>query len=152
MNATPQQLAEHVPSEDSPTPVTVGVAAFAALQLALALFMAIAPHAFYTSTGPFGVYNAHYIRDVSTFYAAIGAGLAVAVVRVSWRVPLLAVTTIQFALHSVNHLVDIGRAHPAWTGWFDFFSLTVATVALALLWRAAAREAAGPTSPQGSGR
>ena len=60
-----------------------------------------------------------------------------AVVRPSWRVPVLAVTTVQFALHTVNHLVDIGDAHPRWNGYFDFFSLAAATVLLAWLWRIA---------------
>ncbi len=55
--------------------------------------------------------------------------------------PVLALTTIQYALHSVNHLIDIGKAHPAWNGYFDFFSLAAATVLLAWLWRVAAREA-----------
>lgn len=125
----------------APSVLTVGIALFAAIQLGLALFMAASPHGFYTAVGPFGAYNAHYIRDVSSFYAAIGIGLLIAVRRVSWRVPVLALTTIQYALHSVNHLVDIGNAHPAWTGYFDFFSLAAATVLLAWLWRIAALEA-----------
>lgn len=127
---------------DGPDPsiVTVGLIAFAVIQLGLALFMAVSPHAFYTAVGPFGAFNAHYIRDVASFYGAIGIGLALAVTRSSWRVPVLAVTTIQYALHSVNHLIDIGNAHPAWTGYFDFLSLGAAAVMLAWLWRTAARE------------
>jgi hypothetical protein len=121
--------------------VAVGIGAFAVIQLGLALFMAVSPHGFYTDVGPFGAYNGHYIRDVSSFYAAIGVGLLIAIRHASWRVPVLAVTTIQYALHSVNHLLDIGRAHPAWTGYFDFGSLAAATVLLAWLWRRAALEA-----------
>jgi len=124
-----------------PSITAVGIAAFAAVQLGLALFMAASPHGFYTAVGPFGAFNGHYIRDVSTFYATIGVGLLVAIRRVSWRVPVLALTTIQYALHSVNHLIDIGRAHPAWNGYFDFGSLAAATVLLAWLWRKAVLEA-----------
>jgi hypothetical protein len=127
--------------DPAPSVVTVGLIAFAAIQLGLALFMAVSPHTFYTAVGPFGAFNPHYIRDVASFYGAIGVGLAIAVSRNSWRVPVLALTTIQYALHSVNHLIDIGKAHPAWNGYFDFFSLAAATVLLAWLWRAAAREA-----------
>jgi hypothetical protein len=121
----------------SPGPLEVGIGAFAALQLALALLMATAPHSFYTAVGPFGAYNGHYIRDVATFYAALGAGLAISLRRPSWRVPALAMTTIQYGLHSVNHLFDIAKAHPQWTGYFDFFSLAAATLLLAWLTRAA---------------
>lgn len=110
--------------------MTVGLVAFAVLQLGLGLFMAVSPHAFYKQIGPFGTFNSHYVRDVATFYLAIGAGLAIAVRQRSWRVPVLALTGIQYALHSLNHLLDIGKAHPAWTGYFDFFSIAAATALL----------------------
>jgi hypothetical protein len=127
-------------SRHAPSTLLAGLLAFALVQLALSLFMAAAPHGFFTAVGPYGTYNGHYIRDVSTFYAAIGACLLVAVRVPSWRAPVLAVTTIQYALHSLNHLLDIARAHPAWTGYFNFFSLAAATVLLGWLWRAAASE------------
>ncbi|MGH2831960.1 MAG: hypothetical protein ACRDK2_04220 [Solirubrobacteraceae bacterium] len=113
--------------------VTVGLVTFAVLQLALGLFMAVSPHAFYKQIGPFGAFNSHYIRDVATFYLAIGVGLALAVRQRSWRVPVLALTTVQYTLHSLNHLLDIGKAHPAWTGYFDFFSIAAASALLAWL-------------------
>jgi hypothetical protein len=122
----------------------------AAFNIALAIFMAVAPHAFYKAIGPFGASNDHYVRDVATFYGAVGAGFAIAVRRVSWRVPLLAITMIQFALHSVNHLVDIGDAHPAWTGYFDFFSLAATTLLLAWL-LALALEQARTSQPDQEG-
>jgi hypothetical protein len=142
VSAASEQSAGPVELEDpSPSLVTVGLIAFAAIQLGLALFMAVSPHAFYTAVGPFGVFNPHYIRDVASFYGAIGIGLVLAIARTGWRVPVLAVTTIQYALHSVNHLIDIGKAHPVWNGYFDFFSLAAATVLLVWLWRTAAQEA-----------
>jgi hypothetical protein len=116
-----------------------GLAGFAVVQLGLALFMAFAPHAFYTSIGPFGASNDHYLRDVATFSAALGAGAAISIRRPSWRIPVLAITTIQFGLHSLNHLLDIGKADPGWIGYFDFFALAAATLQLAWLVRLAAR-------------
>jgi hypothetical protein len=136
-----EQLAPAASLRPAPSAVTVGIAVFAAIHLALAVFMAAAPHAFYTAIGPFGGLNAHYIRDVSTFEAAIGVALLISIGRPSWRVPVLALTTIQYALHSLNHLLDIAKAHPAWSGYFDFFALAAGTLLLAWLWRAAAREA-----------
>lgn len=136
-------LAQTAETNTRPEAVIVGIAAFAALELALAAFMALAPHRFYTAIGPFGGFNPHYIRDVASFEAALGVGFLIALRRASWRVPVLAVTTTQFALHSLNHLIDIDKADPAWTGYFDFFSLGASTVLLAwLLWvaRGQARE------------
>ncbi|HTD09768.1 MAG TPA: hypothetical protein VK680_12840 [Solirubrobacteraceae bacterium] len=121
--------------------VTVGLIAFAVIQLFLALWMAASPHSFFKDVGPFGSYNPHYIRDVASFYGAIGIGLLIAIGRSGWRVPVLALTCLQYTLHSANHLVDIGKAHPAWNGYFSFFSLAVATMLLAWLWRTAALEA-----------
>jgi hypothetical protein len=123
-----------------------GIAMFALVELGLAVFMAVAPHAFYTAIGPFGVFNPHYLRDVASFEGAIGLALAVALRRTSWRAPVLALATFQFALHSVNHLVDIAGAHPAWAGYFDFFSLASATLLLAYLWRAASTDTEGSSS------
>jgi hypothetical protein len=135
----------------SPGILVVGVAAFGVYHLALALFMAVAPHAFFTNVGPFEAVNVHYIRDTATFNAAIGVALLVALRRPSWRVPLLALVALQFALHSVNHLVDIGRAHPAWLGYFDFFSLAAATLVLAWLLRVAlAEEGTSHKTPEGA--
>ena len=110
-----------------------GLVVLAGFNIALAIFMAVAPHAFYTAIGPFGPFNDHYVRDVATFQAAIGIALLVAVRRPAWRVPVLGLTAIQFALHSVNHLLDIAKAHPAWTGYFDFISLAATTGVLAWL-------------------
>jgi hypothetical protein len=134
-----------------PGTLAVGIAAFAVVELSLAVFMAVAPHAFYTAIGPFGAFNRHYLRDVASFEGAIGLALAVAISRPSWRVPVLALTTVQYALHSLNHLLDIGRAHPRWTGYFDFFSLALATLALAWLWRVASLDAAERARPAAVG-
>jgi hypothetical protein len=134
----PQRVSARAPGRSV---VTVGIVTFALIQLGLALSMALDAHGFYTAVGPFGAFNGHYIRDVASFYGAIGIGLLVAVRHVSWRVPVLALTTIQYGLHSVNHLIDIGAAHPGWAGYFDFFSLAAATVLLAWLTRLATLEA-----------
>ena len=126
--------------------LTAGLAGFALYHFALAVFMALAPHAFYTSVGPFGSYNSHYIRDTATYNAALGVGFAVSIARPAWRVPVLAVATVQFALHSLNHLIDVDTAHPAWTGYFDFFSLFASTLLLGAL-LASARSRSATSSP-----
>lgn len=118
----------------------VGVAAFALYFLAVAVVMVVAPKAFFEHVGPFGVRNDHYIRDTATFSAAFGVALAVAYRRVGWRVPVLACATIQFALHAVNHLVDIDEAHPHWLGPADFASLALSALLLVGLVRQAHRQ------------
>ena len=122
-----------------------GVAALAATQLALGLWMAVSPRSFFDAIGPFGAYNDHYVRDVATWYLAFGAALAVAVRRPSWRAPLLGLAVLQYGLHTVNHLVDIGDADPGWVGVFDAVTLGLTTVLLAGLFR-------GALEQEGAGR
>lgn len=87
-----------------------------ALHLATGVLMAAAPREFYDGLGTFPPFNAHYVRDLSTFYLALGAALVIAAGRRSWQVPLLTLTLLQYALHVVNHVIDIGDPEPAWKG------------------------------------
>ncbi|HWX87754.1 MAG TPA: hypothetical protein VNX67_06250 [Solirubrobacteraceae bacterium] len=127
-----------------PSIVEVGLLAFAAYQFAVAALMVFAPHVFFTNIGPFGTQNNHYLRDTATYNAAFGAALLVAYKQVSWRTPVLACLALQFILHSINHLADVGAAHPHWLGPADFISLSLATAVLVWL----ARESTRPLEVQ----
>ena len=119
--------------------VPAGVAALAAYELVLGLWMLLAPRSFYDAIGPFGAYNRHYVLDTSTWQLAFGVALAVAVRRPSWRVPLLGFAVLQFGLHALNHIADIGDADPEWVGVFDAVALGLTTVLLAGLYVGAQR-------------
>ncbi len=113
--------------------------AFGAVQLLLGFLLWVTPGFFYDEIGPFGPRNDHYMGDVATWYLALGAATLVAVRRESWRVPVLALALIQYTLHALNHLIDIGESDPGWIGPADFASLTLTAVLLAWMLR---REAA----------
>jgi hypothetical protein len=112
---------------------------FGVTQLLLGLLMVVAPGTFFEHIGPYGTRNDHYLADVATFYLALGAVALVAAGRRSWRVPVLAYATLQYALHSLNHLVDVGEAHPGWLGPANLASLVATTVLLGWLVSRAAR-------------
>jgi peptidoglycan/LPS O-acetylase OafA/YrhL len=122
----------------------VGLLAFAAYHFGVAALMVFAPHTFFADIGPFGTQNDHYLRDTATFNAAFGAALLVAFRRPAWRTPVLCCVALQFALHAINHLADIGAAHPHWLGPADFISLALAAAALVWL----ARESLRPPEEQ----
>ncbi len=124
--------------------VVAGLLAFALVSLAIAAMLAFAPHAFFEDVGPYGAQNDHYMRDLATFYAALGAAGLIACRRPSWRTPVLCLTAIEYALHTLNHLADIGAAHTRWLGPANFASLAIATAALVWL----ARESARPMEVQ----
>jgi hypothetical protein len=124
--------------------VRVGLIAFAAYQFVIAALMIFVPHTFFIDIGPFGVQNNHYLRDTATFELAFGVSLAIAYRQVLWRTPILCCVALQFGFHTLNHLLDIGAAHPYWLGPADFLGLAVATAALVWL----ARESMRPLEVQ----
>jgi peptidoglycan/LPS O-acetylase OafA/YrhL len=105
--------------------------AFAVVQLITGLLLWLTPGFFYDEIGPFGPRNDHYMADVAAWYLALGAALLMAVRRESWRVPVLTLALVQYVLHSINHLIDIGDADPSWLGPADFVSLSLGAVLLA---------------------
>jgi hypothetical protein len=112
---------------------------FGAAQLVLAFMQAFLPGTFFDYVGPYGAQNDHYLGDVASFYAALGVVALVAARRPSWRIPVLGFACLQYALHSVNHLVDIGDAHRDWLGPANFAALLATTALLAWMLREAAR-------------
>jgi hypothetical protein len=124
----------------------------AVYHLLLGAFMALAPRAFYDTFGKFPPENHHYIKDVSTFYIALGVVFFIAVRRRSWRVPVLLFTTLEYGLHALNHLLDVNKASSDFTGWFDFFALAFATLVFAALTTAAWRVKPEPEPESTPGR
>ena len=114
---------------------------FAAAQVVLGLLLWFTPGFFFDEIGPYGTRNDHYMGDLATWYLALG-GVALASVRqVSWRVPVLALAFVQNALHSVNHLIDVGEAEPSWLGPVNLVSLVLVTVLLAWMLRSESKAA-----------
>ena len=119
-----------MPRPDRLAPALLGV--LGAVEIALGVWMVLAPRSFFDGLGGFGAYNPHYMRDVATFELAIGIVALLAIRRPSWWPATLAVAAIQFGLHAVNHIVDAGKADKLAAGIFDAVSL--AAVALLLGW------------------
>jgi len=122
----------------------------AVYHLLLGAFMFFAPGAFYDSFGKFPPENHHYIKDVSSFYIALGVVFFISVRRQSWRTPVLVFATIEYGIHAINHLVDVNEASSDLTGWFDFFALALIALLLGALasfaWRIHPEE---PTATEG---
>ena len=55
--------------------------------LLLGVAMVAAPRTFFDEVATYGVFNDHYIRDVASFYLALGIVMLVAVAKVSWQTP-----------------------------------------------------------------
>jgi hypothetical protein len=122
------------------TALHAGLLAVAGIQLVTGLALALTPHAFYDAIADFGPRNEHDLRDMAAFYLASAVVLAVAAGRPSWRAPALAMVGLQFGLHALNHLLDVGDADPSWIGPFDLLSLVAGTLLIVALYRTADRD------------
>ena len=114
---------------------------FAAVQVITGALLWLAPGFFHDEIGPYGARNDHYMGDLATWYLALGAAAFVAVRRASWRVPVLALSFLQYALHSLNHLIDVSEADPGWLGPVNLVSLLLATLLLGWMLRTEAEAA-----------
>jgi hypothetical protein len=115
---------------------------FAAGQLVLGALLWLTPGFFYDEIGPYGVRNDHYMGDLATWHLALGAAALVAVRRTAWRVPVLALAFAQYALHSLNHLIDVGEADPEWLGPANAVALVLTALLLGWMLRTESEAAA----------
>ena len=119
--------------------VPAGVALLGAVQLATGIVMLADAGFFYREVASFAPANDHFIRDIGTFTAALGLALLWAARTPSWRLPLLAFALVQYALHSVNHLVDLDATETSSHGPVNLAAIAVGTGFVALLLAAEAR-------------
>jgi len=117
-------------------PLRPVVALLGAYHLLLGTLMVVAPRTFFDEIAAYGVFNDHYIRDVATFYLALGGCLLVAVGRPAWQVPLLTFALLQYGLHVLNHLWDIADGEPAWIGPVNVIALALVALVIGWLLRA----------------
>jgi len=120
--------------------VGAALVALAIGHIALGAYQLIDPGSFFRELGPFGVRNDHYTRDVGTFTLALGMGFAVAARRRTWRLGIIGYALLQYVFHSINHLVDINKAHPHRLGPEDFAELAVTAAIIGWLLVRTARE------------
>src|SRR5687768_7012999 len=106
---------------------------FAVLSVAIGLLMGFAPGTFFEEIAPYEPRSDHFIRDLATYSFASGVVFAVAAYVPSWRVPVLAFAALQYGLHAVNHLVDIGDTDPESLGVIAFVYITIGAIVLAVL-------------------
>jgi hypothetical protein len=116
-----------------------GLWALSGVQLVTGLALAFTPRVFYDAIADFGPRNEHDLRDMAAFYLASALVLALAAGRPSWRAPALALVGLQYALHALNHLADVGDADPSWVGPFDLVTLGALALLVGGLYRAAAQ-------------
>jgi len=124
-----------------------GLAALAAGTAANAVWMLLAPAAWYRDlpagvpdTGP---YNAHFVRDIGCAFATMAVAFALAAWRPRWRAPLLLLAALFFTAHAALHVFDTLRGALDARHWaLDFPGVYAPALLLAgLAWAALRRDA-----------
>ena len=115
--------------------VDVILVSYGIYSVAVGVFMALAPLAFFDTLGAFGARNTHYIFDNASFELPLGLLLLAAMRWSTWRVPALAYATAHWGLHAISHLVDTNHRTGAWVGYLEFAGLAISTVLLAIALR-----------------
>ncbi len=108
-------------------------------QLVPGVLAFVAPGAFYDTLAPFPPQNDHILRDVGSWQIALGLAALLAIRRPSFRVPMLGVLTLQFALHAISHLIDMDDPDPSWLGPVEFATLVAGTLLIGGLFLKEAR-------------
>ena len=100
--------------------VTIALVVAAATQLATGLLALFAPGAFYDLFASYPPENGHFLKDLGSWQIALGLLGLYGARRPDWRLPLLALLGLQYALHTASHIVDAGEAEE---GWMDTFAI-----------------------------
>jgi hypothetical protein len=97
-------------------------------------WQALAPQSFTSQAfADFPPFNAHFVRDVSSFYLAAGIALLVAAREPARHRLMLVLVALQSGFHALNHLYDatLGQG-PSWHLFTDALPLVLATGVLVL--------------------
>jgi hypothetical protein len=98
----------------------------------------LAPGTFFDEIGSYGIENSHYVGDVGAFTLAFGIAVGIAVLRPSWRAPILWLGALWYGIHAINHAFDTDEAKSEARGWSD--TLLIGFGALAAAWLARVSE------------
>jgi hypothetical protein len=126
--------------------ILIVVAAYHVVTGGLAL---VAPDTFFEEIGNYGVENSHYVGDVGAFVLAFGVAIGIAVVRPTWRAPLLWLGALWYGFHAINHAFDTSEARSEARGWTD--TVLLALGALGAAWLARVSERLSGGTPTGGG-
>ncbi len=128
------------------SPQQVALIAAGALYLVVGVLAFLVPGTFYSELAAFPPENDHFVRDLGTWNVGLGIAALYAAQRESWRRPMLWIVAVQYALHTVSHVIDAGETSPEWQSWFALALFAVGTVVLAALAALAPRERAHPAA------
>ncbi|HEX8206929.1 MAG TPA: hypothetical protein VF587_12790 [Solirubrobacteraceae bacterium] len=120
--------------------VTAVIAVVGASQILFGVVAFLFPGTFYDVVAGYPPYNEHFLMDVGSWQIALGALAVYGARRQDWRIGLLGLLALQYALHAIPHFIHFDDAEKSGQAWFATVALTATAVLLvALLVRERAR-------------
>ena len=110
--------------------VTIVLVVAGVQQLATGVLALLAPGTFYDVLAAYPPQNDHFLMDLGSWMIALGAIALYGARRAEWRAPLLGLLGLQYALHTIPHVLHVDDAEEAWQGWFALISLALAAALL----------------------
>jgi hypothetical protein len=99
-------------------------------QVATGVVAFVAPGAFYDAVAGFPPENHHFLMDIGSWNVALGAIALYGAGRPDWHVPLLGFLALQYVLHLISHIIDVGDADPSWQGPFGVATQALGAIVL----------------------
>ena len=113
--------------------VAITLLLVAAGHLLPGILAVVSPNGFYESIASYPPENGHFIRDLGSWQIATGLLALVAWRRPSFRAPVLGILAVQFALHTLSHVIDVDATEPAWQGPAALVAQAIGVVVLTAL-------------------
>ena len=113
--------------------VTVVLVLVGVTQLVAGVVAFVAPGAFYDAIAGYPPENEHFLMDLGSWQVALGAIALYGARRPAWRVPLLGLLALQYALHTVPHVLHVDDAEESWQGTFALVAQGLGAVVLTAL-------------------
>ena len=110
--------------------VTAVLLVVGAIQILTGITALAVPGGFYDAIAGYPPENEHFIQDLGSWQIALGAIALSGARRQDWRVPLLGLIGLQYALHTIPHILHVGDSDPSWHGPFGLVAQAIGTLIL----------------------
>ncbi len=110
--------------------VTAVLLVAGATQLITGVTALLAPGVFYDVVAAYPPQNDHFVMDLGSWQIALGVIAVYGARRPAWRGPLLGLIGLQYALHTVPHILHVNDPEESWQGPFALITQAFGAVVL----------------------
>ena len=110
--------------------VAIALLVAGATQVLTGVWLLLDPGGFYDAVATYPPRNDHFLRDLGSWNVALGAAAIYGARRPAWRTPMLGLLALQYALHTVSHVIDVDDTDPESLGVVNLVAIAAGAVLL----------------------